>query len=85
MQQAYQQTYQSAGIFTRRIGNTNYRVNVHYRPDSTDRMEDKILRMIQGNQIFDGNQQNTGFQNGVECDTMIVPQMSRRSLKGVSA
>ena len=37
-----QQTYQSAGIFTRRIGNTNYRVNVHYRPDNTDRMEDIV-------------------------------------------
>lgn len=59
MQQVYQQTYQSAGIFTRRIGNTNYRVNVHYRPDSTERMEDKILRMIEGNQIFDGKQQIT--------------------------
>ncbi len=79
MQQAYQKTYQSAGIFTRRIGNTNYRVNVHYRPDSTERMEDKILRMIEG------NQQITGFQNGAACDTMNMPQMSRRSLKGVPA
>jgi hypothetical protein len=79
MQQAYQKTYQSAGIFTRRIGNTNYRVNVHYRPDSTERMEDKILRMIEG------NQQITGFQNGTACDTMNMPQMSRRSLKGVPA
>ena len=85
MQQAYQQTYQSAGIFTRRIGNTNYRVNVHYRPDCTERMDDKILRMIQGNLILDGNQQNSGFQNGTACDTMNVPQMSRRSLKGVPA
>lgn len=85
MQQAYQQTYQSAGIFTRRIGNTNYRVNVHYRPDCTERMDDKILRMIQGNLILDGNQQNSGFQNGTACDTMNMPQMSRRSLKGVPA
>ena len=85
MQQAYQKTYQSAGIFTRRIGNTNYRVNVHYRPDCTERMDDKILHLIQGNLIFDGNQQNYGFQNGTACDTMNMPQMSRRSLKGVPA
>ena len=85
MQQAYQKTYQSAGIFTRRIGNTNYRVNVHYRPDCTERMDDKILHLIQGNLIFDGNQQNSDFQNGTACDTMNVPQMSRRSLKGVPA
>lgn len=85
MQQAYQKTYQSAGIFTRRIGNTNYRVNVHYRPDCTERMDDKILHLIQGNLILDGNQQNSGFQNGTACDTMNVPQMSRRSLKGVPA
>ena len=80
-----QQAYQSAGIFTRRIGNTNYRVNIHYRPDCTDRMEDKILRLIQGSLILDGNQQNSDFQNGTECDTMYMPQMSRRSLKGVPA
>ena len=80
-----QQAYQSAGIFTRRIGNTNYRVNIHYRPDCTDRMEDKILRLIQGSLILDGNQQNSDFQNGTECDTMNMPQMSRRSLKGVPA
>ena len=80
-----QQAYQSAGIFTRRIGNTNYRVNIHYRPDCTDRVEDKILRLIQGSLIFDGNQQNSDFQNGTECDTMNMPQMSRRSLKGVPA
>ena len=80
-----QQAYQSAGIFTRRIDNTNYRVNIHYRPDCTERMEDKILHLIQDNLIFDGNQQNSGFQNGTECDTMNMPQMSRRSLKGVPA
>ena len=80
-----QQAYQSAGIFTRRIGNTNYRVNIHCRPDCTDRMEDKILRLIQGSLILDGNQQNSGFQNGTEYDTMNMPQMSRRSLKGVPA
>ena len=80
-----QQAYQSAGIFTRRIDNTNYRVNIHYRPDCTERMEDKILRLIQGSLILDGNQQNSGFQNGTEYDTMNMPQMSRRSLKGVPA
>ena len=79
------QTYQSAGIFTRRIGNTDYRVKVHYRPDCSDRMEDKILHMIQNDPAFDEKPQNNGFPKDDEYDTMAVPQMSRRSLKGVPA
>lgn len=86
------QTYQSAGIFTRHIGNTDYRIKVHYRPDCSDRMEDKILHMIQNDPAFDEKQQNinvkpqnNGFQKDDEYDTMAVPQMSRRSLKGVPA
>ena len=86
------QTYQSAGIFTRRIGNTDYRVKVHYRSDCSDRMEDKVLHMIQNDLDFDNKQQsiddklqNNSFQKGEEYDTMAVPQMSRHSLKGVPA
>jgi len=80
-----QQTYQSAGIFTRRIGNTNYRVKVHYRPDGTERMEDKVLHIIQNDLALDEKHQNNGFPKGMEYDTMAVPQMSRRSLEGVPA
>ena len=40
-----QQTYQSAGTFTRRIGNTNYRVKIHYGGD--ENVQEKVLRMIQ--------------------------------------
>ena len=85
-------TYKSAGIFTRRIGNTDYRVKVHYRPDCQDSMEEKIFHMIQNDPAFDEKQQNinekpqnNGFPKDDEYDTMAVPQMSRRSLKGVPA
>ena len=31
---------------TRRIGNTNYKVNVHFSRTSRETMNDKIIRMI---------------------------------------
>ena len=31
---------------TRRIGNTNYRVNVHFSKTSRETMNDKIMRLI---------------------------------------
>jgi hypothetical protein len=36
-------------------------------------LEDKVLRMIQNEMDFS----NTGFQNGLSCGTMSLPQMSR--------
>jgi len=35
-----------AGTFKRRIGNTVYRVNVHYSRTSKETMSDKISRLI---------------------------------------
>ncbi len=32
--------------FSRRMGSTNYKVKVHFDPNATDTMEDKIMRMI---------------------------------------
>ena len=62
-------TVSSGFTFSRRIGNTNYRVNVHFDPDATDTMEDKIMRMIC----------NDVVTNGGNCGIMSVPQMSRQS------
>ena len=52
---------------SRRIGSTNYRVNAHFSDRAAETLEDKICRMIQ----------NEVLENGVECGTMIPPQMSR--------
>jgi len=35
-----------AGTFTKRIGSTNYRVNVHFSKTSRETINDKIIRMI---------------------------------------
>lgn len=35
-----------AGTFTKRLGSTNYRVSVHFNPNSKETVNDKIIRMI---------------------------------------
>jgi len=40
------QVYHEGGRFTRRIGNTNYRIRVHFSETSRETMDDKILRMM---------------------------------------
>ena len=52
---------------SRRIGSTNYRVNAHFSETATETLEDKIYRMIQ----------NEVLENGSDCGTMTLPQMSR--------
>ena len=64
--------------FSRKIGNTLYRANIHYTPQSTDSFEEKLLRLIRHDalDIFGG------------YGIMAVPQMSRqseRSLYGYQA
>ena len=54
---------------TRRVGNTNYKVRVHFNETGEETMEDKILRMIQRDAL--------NLPNG--CDIMNPPQMSRQS------
>ena len=34
------------GTFTKRIGNTTYRVNVHFAENTTDTVEDKLLHLM---------------------------------------
>jgi len=35
-----------SGAFTKRIGSTNYRVNVHFSKTSRETINDKVLRLI---------------------------------------
>ena len=48
MQTATKQTEQAreSGVFTKRIGSTNYRVNVHFSKTSRETMSDKVMRLI---------------------------------------
>ena len=59
---------------TRRVGNTNYKVRVHFNETGEETMEDKILRMIQRDAL--------NLPNG--CDIMNPPQMSRQSERSAS-
>jgi len=40
------QTALEAGVFTKRIGYTTYRVGVHFNGTSTETVQDKILRLV---------------------------------------
>ena len=57
---------------TRRVGNTNYKVRVHFNGEET--MEDKIIRMIQ----------RDALNLPSECDIMNPPQVSRQSERSAS-
>ena len=59
---------------TRRVGNTNYKVRVHFNETGEETMEDKILRMIQRDALNLPN----------ECAIMDTPQMSRQSERSAS-
>lgn len=54
---------------TRRIGSTVYKVKVVFPAESSETMEEKILRMIQ----------NEGSAGHAEYSIMETPQMSRQS------
>ena len=41
-----EQPQNESGLFTKRIGSTNYRVSVHFSKTSRETMNDKILRII---------------------------------------
>lgn len=41
-----EQPNREPGVFTKRIGSTNYRVSVHFSKTSRETMNDKILRLV---------------------------------------
>ena len=59
----------NTGFLIRRIGNTTYKVQIHFNETAGETMEDKILRLIR----------NDGLTNESECGIMELPQMSRQS------
>ncbi len=56
-------------VFTKRIGSTTYKVSVHFKEDGKQTMSDKILHLIQ----------NQDLASELNCGMMDVPQMSRQS------
>lgn len=54
-------------FMSRRIGTTTYKVKIYLNNNSTETMEDKILRIIT----------NHPLAIGINCDIINVSQMSR--------
>ena len=54
-------------FFVRRIGRTNFKVNVFFSETEKETLEDKILRIIR----------REALENGSENGIMRLPQMSR--------
>ena len=59
---------------THRVGNTNYKVRVHFNEAGEETMEDKILRMIQRDVL----------NPPTDCAIIDTPQMSRQSERSAS-
>ena len=53
--------------FIKRIGRTNFKVNVFFSETEKETLEDKILRIIR----------REALENGTECGIINIPQMSR--------
>ena len=62
-------TTSTSVTMTRRIGNTVFKVNVFTQKDGTDTIEDKILRLIQREELA----------SPADCGMISVPQMNRQS------
>ena len=71
-----QATHQQAGtgIIRKRIGNTVYRVSVHFSSTSKERIEDKILRMAR-NDLSDFAK--SSLESTEKCGIMDLPQTGR--------
>ena len=54
-------------FFVKRIGRTNFKVNVFFSETEKETLEDKILRIIRRETL----------ENGAECGIINIPQMSR--------
>ena len=46
-----EQPQKESGLFTKRIGSTNYQVSVHFSKTSRETMNDKILRLVKNETV----------------------------------
>jgi len=46
-----EQPQNESGLFTKRIGSTNYQVAVHFSKTSRETMNDKILRLVKNETV----------------------------------
>lgn len=60
---------ENISYMTKRVGNTTYKVKVVFNENSTETMEDKIIRIIR----------NDLLANEEKCSIIELPQMRRQS------
>ena len=83
-QSAYAQSTQpqtGVGTIKKKIGNTIYRVSVHFSDTSKERIEDKILRMVSndvsGLSNIATNKTKNRLKNDIDCGILDLPQTGR--------
>ncbi|WP_343252636.1 transposon-encoded TnpW family protein [Ligaoa zhengdingensis] len=67
-------TENTSTTMTRRIGSTVFKVNIFTKEDSSETIEDKIMRLIQ----------REGLASPEDCGMINVPQMNRQSERSAS-
>ncbi len=67
-------TENTSTTMTRRIGSTVFKVNIFTKRDSSETIEDKIMRLIQ----------REGLASPEDCGMINVPQMNRQSERSAS-
>jgi len=78
-----QPTHPKTGVGTirKKIGNTIYRVSVHFSDTSKERIEDKILRMASNDvsrlSNIPANKTKNSLKNDINCGIMDLPQTGR--------
>jgi len=61
----------------RKIGNTVYRVSVHFSNTSKERLEDKVLRLARNDVISITDFTKNNLANGEKCGIINLPQTGR--------
>ena len=74
-----QMPYSQAGATTirRKIGNTVYRVSVHFSNTSKERLEDKVLRLARNDVISITDFTKNNLAYGEKCGIINLPQTGR--------
>ena len=66
-----------SGRFTQRIGSTVYTVNIFFKEGSSEKLEDKVLRLIKSDLEFNSNRDenlNFSLKNVSNHGMMVMPQ-----------
>jgi hypothetical protein len=65
-----------AGTFTREVGSTLFKVNIYFDEAETERLEDKLIRLMKNDLDFGSNQKaaKNDLTSGHKNAIMAIPQ-----------